>query len=52
MNAIPSARTMSTSNTKLLKTRDQYIQYLINFGFLAVFILIAATIYLIFFNKF
>jgi len=51
MNAIPSARTMSTSNTKLLKTRDQYIQYLINFGFLAVFILIAATIYLIFFNK-
>jgi hypothetical protein len=52
MNAIPSARTMSTSNnTKLLKTRDQYIRYLINFGFLAVFILIAAAIYLIFFNK-
>jgi hypothetical protein len=51
MNAIPSTRTMSTSNTKLLKTRNQYIQYLINFGFLAIFILIAITIYLIFFNK-
>jgi hypothetical protein len=51
MNAIPSISRMSNSNTKLLKTRDQYIRYLINFGFLAIFILFAAAIYLIFFNK-
>ena len=50
MNATHSSIVMS-SNTKLLKTRDQYIRYLINFGFLAIFVLIAAAIYLIFFNK-
>lgn len=46
-----SSPTYTSSNTKLLKNRDQYIRYLINFGFLAVFILIVTAIYLIFFNK-